>query len=63
MGGRFFRPPSIHCGHTTMGFNIECPNEFDGTDVPVEGDNNNTCVMNNGRDVPNIWTGTNIRYG
>ena len=49
-----------------MGFNIECPNEVDGTDVPVEGgrvDNNNTCVMNNGRDVPNIWTAENIRYG
>ena len=37
-----------------MGFDIECHNEPNGTDVPGEGggvDNNNTCVMNNGCDV------------
>ena len=58
-----FDTPFIRRGHRRMGFNSECPNELDGTDVTREGgwgDNNNTCAMNN---MPNIWSGTNIRYG
>ena len=49
-----------------MSFNTKCYNDFDGTDVRGEGglgDNNNVYVMNNDRDVPNIWSATNIRYG